>query len=123
MATIFSGPGAASAFSSASGGKLYAYNALDAVTAQNIAPANPSRQRITFHNAGSVDIFVYPQYKLAVATNVQSSNAPTVAAPGGSFRVFANGGTLEIAGEVQQAWYALAASGSTGTCTVMDSNT
>jgi len=121
MGVISTGPGSPLAFSSASGGKLYAFNALDAVTPQPVAPANVSRQRILFHNPGAVDIFVYPAYKLS-QTSVQSANAPTVAAPGGGFRIYANGGALEISGECSQAWYALAASGSTGALTVMDSN-
>jgi hypothetical protein len=121
MGIISTGPGSPLAFSSASGGKLYPFNALDAVTPQQVAPANPSRQQIMFHNPGAVDIFVYPQYKLSQA-GVQSANAPTVAAPGGSFRIYANGGSLSLSGECSQAWYALAASSSTGALTVMDSN-
>lgn len=121
MGLISTGPGSPLTFSSASGGKLYPYNALDAVTPQQVAPANTSRQRITFHNPGAVDIFVYPQYQNLTGSAV--ANAPTVAAPGGSFRIYANGGSLEVSGECQQAWYALAASSSTGALTVMDSNT
>lgn len=121
MGLISTGPGSPLAFSSASGGKLYPFNALDAVTPQQVAPANPSRQKIVFHNPGTVDVFVFPQ--LQNATGSATSNAPTVAAPGGSFRVYANGGTLSVEGECQGAWSALAASGSTGALTVMDSNT
>lgn len=121
MGIISTGPGSPLAFSSASGGKLYAFNALDAVTPQVVAAANTSRQKITFHNPGAVDIFVYPAYKINTGSAV--ANAPTVAAPGGSFRVYANGGSLEVSGECQDAWSALAASGSTGALTVMDSNT
>lgn len=121
MTMIVGGVGGASVFSSASGGKLYAYNALDDTTPTQVAPINTQRQRITFHNPGDVDVFVYPAFKVNTGTAV--ANAPTVAAPGGSFRVFANGGALTIEGsENSLAWYALAASGSGKPLTVMDSN-
>lgn len=118
MGIISSGPGSTLAFSSASGGKLYAYNALGAVTPVSVAPANPSRQSIMFHNPGAVDVFVYPTINA-----VGGVNSPTVAAPGGALRIFSNGGSLTISGECSTPWSALAASGSTGALTVMDSNT
>lgn len=122
MGNIVSGPGGPLAIGPTSGGKLYAYNALDAVTGQQVAPANQYRQQITFHNPGAVDIIVYPQYKVNSGSN--ANNAVTVAAPGGGFRVYANGGEKSFSGgEIQGAWYALAASGSTGTLSVLDSNT
>lgn len=49
-------------------------------------------------------------------------NAPTVANRGGAFLIFANGGTLQIEGECQTPWGALALSGVTNPLTVMDSN-
>lgn len=119
--TIFGGVGASQTFSSASGGKVYAYNNIGAVTQVAVAAANPARQKITFHNPGTVDMFIVPQYVQTTGSNV--ANAVTTSALGGAFRVFANGGTLEITGECQGAWYALAASGSNNPLTVMDSNT
>lgn len=122
MGNIISAPGGAIAIGPTNGGKLLAYNALDAVTGQQVAPTNAFRQRITFHNPGAVDIIVYPQYKVNSGSNV--TNSVTVAAPGGGFRIFANGGEKEFSGgEIQGAWYALAVSGSTGTLSVLDSNT
>lgn len=122
MTVISSGPGGARSFGPTSGGKLYAFNALDAVTPQQVAPANTSRTKITFHNPhATIDVLVYPQYKLNTGSNV--ANLPTVAAKGGGFWVYANGGSLTIEGEVSQAFFALAASGTTGALTVMDSNT
>lgn len=116
------GPGGSGAMGPTSGGKLYAYNTLGAVTPVVVAPANPDRQRLTFHNPGTVDVFVYPAYKLNTGSNV--ANAPTVAAPGGSFRIYGNGGSLTLeGGEIGQAWSALAASGTTEPLTVLDSNT
>lgn len=120
MTTIV-GVGSPGAVASASGGKLYAWNTLDATTPIQVAPANPQRQELLFHNPGDVDVFVYPQYKLNTGSDV--ANAPTVAAPGGAFRIYANGGSLTIKGECQQAWYALCASSTGKPLTVMDSNT
>jgi hypothetical protein len=116
--TIVSGVGASATVSSASGGKVYAYNALDNTIAILVAPANPSRRKITFHNPGDVDVLVFPIVNAAGGTN-----APTVAAPGGAFRIFSNGGALTIEGECQGQWNALAIGGATNKpLTVMDSN-
>lgn len=119
MGLISTGPGSPLAFSSASGGKVYAYNAITTAAAQ-VAPANTSRQKITFHNPGTVDLFIAPAYVQNTGSN--AALAPTNAALGGTFRVYANGGTLSIEGECQGAWQAFAASGSTNALTVMDSN-
>lgn len=116
--SIISSVGGAAVFSSASGGKVYAYNALDNLVPVLVAPANPSRRKVTFHNPGDVDVLVYPSVNA-----VGGVNAPTVLLPGGSFRVFSNGGALEVEGECQGAWYALAIAGATNKpLTVMDSN-
>lgn len=117
---IISGVGSPGTIGPASGGKLYAFNALDAVTAQQVAAANTARTQLTFHNPGDVDVFVFPAFKQNTGSN--AANSVTVAAPGGSFRVFANGGTFIATGECQGAWNALAASGSGKALTVMDSN-
>lgn len=117
--SIFGIAGGSRAFSSASGGKIYAYNGLTTVPSIPI-PANPSRQKITFHNPGDTDVFVYQQYYINTGSNLQL--APTTGALGGTFRVFANGGTLVVDGECQMAWGIFAASGITACLTVMDSN-
>ena len=126
----FAGVGSPLAVSSASGGKVYAYNNINETTALVVAPANPSRQKIRFHNPGSSDIFIAPQYvqNTPGATPTNNSNVALTlsnAALGGSFRVFGNGGTLEVSGECQGAWQALAVTGAgtTNPLTVMDSNT
>lgn len=120
--------GGSQAFSSASGGKVYAFNRIDSTTPLIVAPANPGRQRITFHNPGTNDIFIAPQQTQnvvdATPTN-PGANHPLIitnAAIGGCFRVFANGGTLVIEGECQGLWQALALTGSTNPLTVMDTN-
>lgn len=122
MGLIVTGPGSPLAFSSASGGKVRAYNAITTAAA-TVAPANPSRQKITFHNPGTVDIFIAPTTAFAsISATSPVALAPTTSALGGCFRVYGNGGTLEISGECQGAWQAFAASGTTNALTVMDSN-
>lgn len=123
MSNIVGGVGAAQTFSSASGGKVYAYNAITNLANTTVAPSNPSRQRVTFHNPGTVDIYIAPAvaYTSAGAAS-PTALTPTTGALGGTRVVYANGGTLEITGECQGAWQALAASGTTNPLTVMDSN-
>jgi hypothetical protein len=117
---IVTGPGSPQTFSSASGGKVYAFNNIS-TTPQQVIAGNPNRQKLTFHNPGTVDIFVAP------ATALNSSGqavalVPTISLLGGCFRVFSNGGTLAIQGECQTAWQAFSASSSALPLTVMDSN-
>lgn len=124
MTTILGSLGGSSVISSASGGKIHAYNAIGTIVDpvnSIVIGANPSRTQITFHNPGSQDIFIAP------TTVINNSGAaiallPSLANLGGCFRVFANGGTLVINGECQTAWFAFAASGSNNPLTVMDSN-
>jgi hypothetical protein len=113
--------GGSQVFAQASGGKVYAYNAL-IVTPQVVAPVNTGRVKITFHNPGTVDIFIAPLVVLNPATGANVPLVPTVSALGGCWRVFSNGGSLEISGECQGAWQAFAASGTGNSLTVMDSN-
>jgi len=101
------------------GGLLYAYNTLDAVTPVAVAPANAARSRLTFHNPGDVDVIVYPALKQNSGSD--AANAPTIAAKGGSFLIYANGGSLTLeGGNLGYAWSALAASGSGKPLTVLD---
>lgn len=120
---IIAGVGSPQAYSIASGGKVYAYNAILSALNTTVAPANPSRTKIRFHNPGAVDIYISPALAFTASAGVTPGVlTPTTANTGGSFLVFASGGTLDISGECQGAWQALAASGSTGKLTVMDSN-
>ena len=122
MGLISTGPGSPLAFSSASGGKVYAYNNISELAPVVVAPANTGRVRVTFHNPGATDVFVGPAYVLNSGSNV--ALAPTNAALGGCFRVYGNGGTLAIEGECQGAWQAFAVTGAgpSNPLTVMDSN-
>lgn len=129
MGIISTGPGSPLTFAAAGGGKIYGYNNISENAAIVVAQANPQRQKIIFHNPGSVDIFIAPsnvQNVLGTAPTQGSNHALTLtnAALGGSFRVFQNGGTLEVTGECQGAWQALAftGGGTTNPLTVMDSN-
>lgn len=120
--TIFGGIGGAQVFSSANGGKTYAFNGLTTALTALVAPANPSRQRIRFHNPGSVDIFIYPQFAQSIVTGSNVTLVPSTVNLGGTTRVFANGGTLEITGECQGQWGAFAADNTGTSLTVIDSN-
>lgn len=115
--SIISQVGGAAVFSSASGGKVYGFNNIDSTTSVQVTAANPSRRRLTFHNPSDVDMYVFPTVDGNGATL-----APTVAAPGGSFRIFGNGGSLVLEGEIQGVWKALCASSTNKALTVMDSN-
>jgi len=122
MGLITTGPGSPLAFSAASGGKIYAFNTISESANTTVAPANPSRQKITFHNPGSSDIFIATV--LQQTTGTDTALTPTNSTLGGTFRVYGNGGTLAVEGECQGAWQALAVtgSGSSNPLTVMDSN-
>lgn len=121
MGIYATGPGSTLANSSASGGKVRAYNNINTTPAV-VAPANPQRQKITFHNPGDVDVFVGPS-TVVNAAGSSVALVPTTLLLGGCFRIFANGGALEISGECQTPWQAFSASGTDKPLTVMDSNT
>ena len=108
-----------------SGGKIYAYNNLG-TSPIVIAQANQSRQSITFHNPGTVDIVVFPAkvqgLNTAPTTPADQTLTPSTTALGGGFRVYGNGGQITIAGECQGSWQALAISGSNNSLTVMETN-
>lgn len=119
MSTIFGGVGGSQTFAGASGGKVYGFNTINS-TAQQIVPSNPQRQRITFHNPGTVDVWVAPGSLVNAAGN-QVPFTPVIGAVGGCFLVYANGGSITImGGEIQFAWSALSVS--TASITAMDSN-
>lgn len=102
-----------------SGGKWYAYNDLG-TTPEVVAPANPQRTSITFHNPGPNDAFVAPQYVVNSGGNAPLS--PTTAALGGCYRIYGNGGSLTLTGECQGQWQAFSSTGDSNPLTVIDSN-
>lgn len=120
--SVLSIVGGSQTYSSASGGKVYPYNAITNAGLTQVAPPNTQRQKITFHNPGANDIFIAPSVAANPTTGALTTFTPTLAALGGCFRVFGNGGTLEISGECATGWQAIAAAGTTNPLTVMDSN-
>jgi hypothetical protein len=125
--TIFSGVGAAGTIGAASGSKVLAASLT--TTPGIVLGADPARQNITFHNPGAIDIFVAPTtiaFSPNPATGVTTITGPdpalvpSVAAPQGCFVVYANGGTIVIAGECQKAWQAFSRT-ATAPLTIMTS--
>lgn len=109
-----------------SGGKVYAFNNLSS-TPQVIAPANPQRASITFHNPGTIDIYVAPSVVQAnnsiPATSITNSTlTPSTSALGGCFKIAAGGGYFSLSGECTGAYQAFSASGTNNPLTVADSN-
>lgn len=122
MSSIFSTVGGAAVFSSASGGKIYAYNNISEVAPAQVAPANPSRRRIRFHNPGLSNIYIAPAS--VQNTGSDATLTPSNGSLGGCFILYADGGTLDIEGECQKAWqaFAVTGAGSANPLTVMDTN-
>lgn len=117
MSAIF-GVGAPGTVSSASGGKVYAFNNLSTAP-QVVAPANTNRKKITFHNPGATDFYVAPS--LVQTTGSDVALVPSAAALGGCLLVYAQG-TLVVEGECQGAWQAFSAGGVGNPLTVIDTN-
>lgn len=103
--------------SGSSGIGVRAFNSISTTTTQ-VLPANTSRASIVFSNPGTVDVFVAPTLDATGATI-----SPSTGALGGTFRIFANGGVLSLAGAVQTAWVAFSSSGSGNSFTTLESNT
>lgn len=121
MSGIFTGVGASGTVNAASGGKVYAFNNIAEAAPITVAPANPSRVRIRFHNPGDNDLYIAPA--LVQTTGSSVALTPSNAALGGCLIVFSQG-TLDISGEVQGAWQAFAktGAGAENPLTVIDSN-
>ena len=123
MGQIISTTGFPLAIGAASGGKFYRYNAID-TTPLTVAPANTSRQKITFHNPGDVDIYIAPAKSFSAANSITpDAFTPSPSVLGGCWVVYANGGVLTFVGECQGEFVAFAASGSGKPLSITDSNT
>jgi hypothetical protein len=120
MTSIITSVGSPGSIGPTSGGKVTAFNAISTVPGQ-VLGANQFRVQALFHNPGGQDIFIYP-INVLNASGQNTPLAPTTAALGGCFRVFANGGTLTLTGECQGAWGAFAAANANNPLTVMDTN-
>lgn len=116
--TIVSGVGAPGTVAAASGGYVLSFNAISTAPVQ-VLPADPQRKRITVHNPGTQDIFFGPT--LVQNTGSDVALVPSLAALGGCFRVYANGGTLVIEGECQKPWQAFAAANANNPLTILPS--
>lgn len=126
MATTFALVGSPGSVGPTSGGKVYAFNNLGTAP-QVVAPADQFRTAITFHNPGTVDLFVAPSVVQAnnaipAAGITNSTLTPTTAALGGCWRVYANGGSITFSGECQGQFQAFAASSTNNPLTVIDSH-
>ncbi|SRR6266404_3612583 len=129
MGIISTGPGSPLAFSSASGGKVYGYNNISEFAAIVVVQANPSRQKITFHNPGVNDVFIAPSFVQNVLGTAPANPSNVALVPsntikGGCWLIYGNGGTLAIEGECAGAFQAFAKTGAGGAnpLTVMESN-
>ena len=126
MTILATNAGASSAVGPTSGSKTYAYNNLT-TTPQVVAQANPQRVSITFHNPGSVGVYVAPSLaqntgNVAPTTPSDTTLTPSPSALGGCFYVYPNGGQITFTGENQKAWQAFSASGTGNALTVAESN-
>ena len=119
MTTLTAGVGSPGTIGFASGGRTYAFNNISTTPAA-VLSANAQRQRLTFHNPGTVDIFIAPSTVLNTGSAV--ALVPSTVALGGCYRVYANGGTLTLSGECQQAYQAFSASASGNPLTIDESN-
>jgi hypothetical protein len=79
---------------------------------------NPSRNSITFHAPGSVDMYVFPTLVLSGGASVALT--PSLASLGGGFHIFAGADRTISGPPATQAWQALAASGSNQPLTIME---
>ena len=104
--------------SGSSGIGTRAFNTIASSFTTQVLPANTSRASIVFSNPGTVDVFVAPTSDATGATI-----SPSTGALGGTFRIFANGGTLSLAGAVQTVWVAFSSSGTGNSFTTLESNT
>lgn len=119
--SIISLVGGSSTFTGATGGKVYP-NRVTSTVAAAVIPANASRRRLTFHNPGTIDLYVFPVKLMDFNGNLATSYKPSPTSLEGSFLVVANGGTLIVEGECQFEWWAFLATDGQGAITIMDSN-
>ena len=119
MSGVVSFVGAPQSIGGANGGKIYANNAVGTTNVQ-VAPANPNRRSIVFHNPGTINLYVSMTTQMS-QNGVAAPLAPNAAALGGTFLIYPGGMLTLQGGEIQLPWQAFAAS-STNPITVMDSN-
>lgn len=96
------------------GGAVSAINTINSTMAVQIIGANANRINISFHNPGTLPIYVYPA-TLASGT----PNLPTFTNLGGTFQVLP-GGFLTVFDASLGAWSAFSSAGSSNALTIMD---
>lgn len=112
---LIAGIGSSQSVGPTSGGKVTPINSLGTTMAQ-VVGGNPARVSITFHNPGTISVYVAP------TVNAQGAPfTPMGGALGGAFLIL-SGGLLTLTGEVQTPWQAMAASGSNQPLTITESN-
>lgn len=111
------GVGSPGTIGGASGGFVLGYNTITTTT-QQVVGADPQRKKLTFHNPGTVDIFVAQTVLETTGSDVPFTL--TTGSLGGAWLVFANGGVLIVENECQKPWQAISRSG-TGSLTVVAS--
>jgi hypothetical protein len=125
MSILSTSPAGSSAIGPASGGKVYPYNNLTTAP-QVVARANQFRAAITFHNPGTVTLFVAPsvvQGNGSTAPNQLTDQplVPSLSALGGCWMI-PPGMSIIFVGESQGAFQAFASSGIGNPLTVSESN-
>lgn len=119
MTTIVTGVGSPGTASGASGGRTLAFNNISTTPAP-ILGSNPARQKVTFYNPGVNDAYVAPATVQNTGSDIPL--VPSLAALGGCFIIYKNGGCISIQGECQKPWQAFSTSGTTNPLTVIESN-
>lgn len=119
MAQIKYFPGGSGTVGTGSGQKIGAFNNITGFGLRVVAQANPMRQAITFHNPGTVGLYIAP-------LNVQNNGSDATLSPdvnnlGGCFLLLP-GGTITLTGSCQRQWRAFASSGTVNPLTVMETN-
>jgi hypothetical protein len=99
----------------ATGSKVWPINGLGTALTP-LVPGNPYREFIQFSNPGTVTVYV------AMATDANGNPlAPSIGSLAGAFAVMP-GATFVVSGECQLPWSGFAASGSSNSITVRESN-
>jgi hypothetical protein len=119
MSGVVSFVGAPQSVSGANGGKIYADNNL-ANNPHQIAPPNPNRRSIVFHNPGTSDVYVTMVYQMS-QNGTQLPNGVNIESVGGAFRIVPAATLVFNGGEIQAAWLGFGP-GDGNPITVMDSN-
>jgi|SRR5580700_6270293 hypothetical protein len=100
--------------SGASSGNVSASNAIGTSFTQVIA-SNPNRRRITFHNPGTINLYVGP-----MVLSSGAPNAPTLSLLAGVFIVLPGSDRI-VDGACQTAWGAMASTGGANSITISES--